>query len=272
VDGRGLAFASSDTCAPSSADSPIRREFWQYRDVPSTLLGLTLFAVLLTPGLAFVLARERHRPERSLSAFRETAVVACASLAADLVALAGFAAIRAVAPGLTPDIGQLVRTPGNYLRIGYLPVFWWGVVLFAIATGLGAAAGSGLLRRVVARGPLARLAGPAETHDSGVSAWWLLFNEHPEAEVHVGCLLNDGSFVSGWLHSFSNLSSDSPDRDLTLAPPIRFRPVGSLEAEDIPRLGAAAVSARQVSVLFVSYVRRSERAEAGNWTAEVPDQ
>jgi hypothetical protein len=226
--------------------------------VPSTLLGLVLFAVLLAPGLTFVLARERRIPERPLSAFRETAVVACVSLVADLVVLAGFAAVRAVAPGLTVDVGALVRAPAAYLRTGYRPVFWWGVILLAVATGLAVAAGSGWLRRQVVRGRLRRLAGPGEAHDSAVSAWWLLFNEHPDADVHVGCLLDDGSYVSGWLHSFSTVAADSSDRDLTLAPPIEFRPAGSQHLQEIPRLGAAAVSARQISVLLVSYVRRTK--------------
>lgn len=224
--------------------------------MPSTLLGLALFVVLLAPGLAFVLARERRLPERSLSVFRETAVVGCVSLAADLVVLAGFALLRVIAPGLTVDVGALVRAPGAYLRTGYLAVFWWSVALLAVATGLAVAAGSGLLRGLLVRTGLRRLAGPVGVHDSGASAWWLLFNEHPDTDIHLGCLLDDGSFVSGWLHSFSTLSTDTADRDLTLAPPIQYRPPGTDETTEIPRLGAAAVSARRISLLLVSYVRR----------------
>ena len=224
--------------------------------MPSTLVGLVISAVLLAPGLAFVLARDRRRPARSLSVFRETAVVVCASLAADLVTLTAFAVVRAVAPGLTPDVGRLIRTPGSYLRIAYLPMFWWATGLLATAVVGAAVTGAGRLRRLVSRGPLDRFAGRDEAHESGVSGWWLLFNEHPDTDVHVGCLLTDGSYLCGWLHSFSNLEADSPDRDLTLAPPIEFRPTGSQQAQEIPGLGAATVAARQIAALFVSYVRR----------------
>jgi hypothetical protein len=73
--------------------------------------------------------------------------------------------------------------------------------------------------------------------------------------VHVGCALADGSFVSGYLVSHSRLVDDSPDRDLVLGPPITFRPAESDVAVQREGVGAVVVSARQIAVLFVSYVK-----------------
>ncbi len=184
--------------------------------------------ISLAPGLVYVLLHERGVPQRALSAFRETAVVVCVSLAADTVTLMLFAAARAVAPRLTPDVGALVRDPTGYLAVHYVVVLWWLISLLAVATVLAAWVGSGMARRLLARilRPLPsrfsrfRLDPDFRPHAAGVSAWWLAFNNMPGTKVHLGCILNDGSFVSGWLLSYSNQAEDIIDRDLTLAGPI----------------------------------------------------
>jgi hypothetical protein len=85
--------------------------------MPTTLSGLFLFVVLLLPGFAYVVGRERHTPGQQLSAFRETAVVIAASVSVELVVLLLFALVRVALPSsLTPDVGALVRDSGGYLR------------------------------------------------------------------------------------------------------------------------------------------------------------
>lgn len=233
--------------------------------MPSTLLGLVVFVISLAPGLAYVLLHERGVPQRALSAFRETAMVVCVSLAADAVTLVLFATARTWAPGLTPDVGALVRNPAGYLAVRYIEVFWWSLGLLMTASALAAWVGSGMARRLLAR-MLRRLPsrfsrlrlGPEfSPHAAGVSAWWLAFNNMPGTKVHLGCILNDGSFVSGWLLSYSNQAEDISDRDLTLTGPIRFRSAGSTVTTDRPGVGAVVVSARNIALLFVSYVEET---------------
>jgi uncharacterized membrane protein len=58
--------------------------------VPTTLTGLLLFVVLLLPGFAYLVGKERHGTERSLSPFRETVAVVAASITSELVVLGLF--------------------------------------------------------------------------------------------------------------------------------------------------------------------------------------
>ncbi len=221
--------------------------------MPSTLAGLVLFVVALAPGLVFVLAQQRVAPHQTLSAFRETAVVVCVSIAVDAVVLAAFAGVRAIRPHGTPDVGRLVRDPSVYLRESYLLVFWWSVALLAVAVALAAWVGSGAARRALSRLPGVSLAAQADPHESRLSAWWLLFHDQPGVRVHLGCTLVDGSFVSGWLLSYNMSADDVADRDITLVAPIRYRPPGASEVGEVTRTSAVVVSARQLSVLFVSH-------------------
>lgn len=177
----------------------------------------------------------------------------------DTAVLAAFGGVRAIWPHSTPDVGRLVRDRSIYLRTSYLLVFWWSVALLAVAVALAAWVGSGAGRRTLARLPGVSLAAQADPHESRLSAWWLLFRDQPGVRVHLGCNLVDGSFVSGWLLSYNMATDDIADRDITLAAPIHYRPPGALEANELPRTSAVVVSARQLSVLFVSYQTHPNR-------------
>lgn len=222
--------------------------------VPSGLWQLLLFLVLLTPGAAFVLVKERRGPRQSLTALREVLRIVCASILADALALALFGLLRVCAPGLTPDAGALVREPGRYARGHYLSLLWWGAALLALAVAVAAVASSRELAERATRLPLLRRLAPRRPHESGVSAWWLAFTEHPEAEVHVGCSLEDGSYLTGRLRSFSTKEEDDADRELILTGPISHRPPGSAVVHELPEVGSVVLSARRITFLTVSYV------------------
>ncbi|WP_158842035.1 DUF6338 family protein [Saccharothrix deserti] len=206
--------------------------------MPTSLLGLVLFLVLLAPGFAFTLRRERVRSGRTLSAFRETTTVALVSVAANGAVLALFAVLRIVFPSWTPDVGALVREPQRYAVEHYAQLLSWGVGLLAVATLVAFAAGG---RR-------------GKEHESGVSAWTLLFTAHPDAKVFVGCVLDDGSYVAGRLLSFSRAAEDVADRELTLTGPITYRAPEKTETSVLPDVGATAISARRIVLLNVSYL------------------
>jgi hypothetical protein len=86
--------------------------------MPTTLTGLLLFVVLLLPGFAYAVGKERNGTGQQLTPFRETAAVVAASISFELIVLAIFAVIRALLPSLTPDIGALIRNGPSYLRGG----------------------------------------------------------------------------------------------------------------------------------------------------------
>lgn len=90
------------------------------------------------------------------------------------------------------------------------------------------------------------------------SAWWRLFEEHPHEghRIYVGCTLEDGSYVAGWLFSHAIDYEETADRDLILSGPVVFRPAGAGDGDDVElaNVGAVVVSARRIVHLFVSYI------------------
>jgi hypothetical protein len=217
--------------------------------MPTTLTGLLLFVVLLLPGFAYLVGKERHGTERRLSPFRETVAIVAASITSELVVLVIFAVMRTLWPSITPDVGALVRQGGAYLRGGqYGNVAIWGLSLLAAAVVLAYLATVPKVRR-----RLKWLTGPYP-HDSTVSAWWILFERWPEGrDVQIACTLDDGSAVRGLFGSFNVSADDSPDRDLILKEPIYYRPPGDTAREVLWDMSAVCCPARRIVSLFVVY-------------------
>lgn len=232
--------------------------------MPTTLLGLLLFLVLLVPGFVYTVRRERRVSSRSVTALRELVSLAFVSVLADLAVLIAFSLLRAAAPGWTPDVGAIVADPSSYFAGHYTEVFVWGVGMLAAATIIAALAAGDLPRRAACRFPVLRERVPHREHDAHISAWTLLFTEKPNHAIHLGCLLTDGSYLTGRLFSFSRAAEDTEDRELTLSAPIAYRKPGETELFRLPDVHKAAVSARQLALLTVTYVpnRPAQPAES----------
>jgi hypothetical protein len=226
--------------------------------MPTTLTGLLLFVVLLLPGFAYAIGKEQHSVAHRPTPFRETAAVVAASVIFNISVLVIFAIVRALWPAITPDVGALVRDPGIYLRGGhgriahYGLVSIWAIGLLALASLFAYTATLPSIRRTVG-GVLGPYPG-----DSDASGWWILFEKwEQKRKIHIGCILDDGSFVEGTLGSFSKESDDSPERDLILVQPISYRPTGAATPE-LYKCSAACVSASCIMVLFVTYADEGE--------------
>jgi hypothetical protein len=172
-----------------------------------------------------------------------------ASVTSEVVVLAGFAVLRWRLPSLTPDVGALIQHGSTYAADYYLSLAAWGLGMLTIAV-LGAylATMPGVRKRL----PLPEAARDYP-HESTVSAWWLLFEKwRYEREVEVCCILTDGSAVRGKFGSFNASADDSPDRELILLAPLRYRAPGKQQMEDYPA-GAVSVAARNITALFTFY-------------------
>jgi hypothetical protein len=222
--------------------------------VPSSITSLFLLIVLLTPGLTYVGVRELRSSHRRTTPFRETGAVILVSLIADAFVLLPFAAARVVWPQHTPDVGSLIREGTAYAEMHYAELALWSLILLLCASALAAAGGAKF---------------GSQTHPSNMSAWWALFERwDPDAYMHIGCVLDDGSFVEGQLSSFNRSSEDLPDRDLVLAGPLRYRQAGSTEEQTEPiEASAACISARNIKTMFVSYLSPEQEE-----TASVPSE
>jgi Family of unknown function (DUF6338) len=143
----------------------------------------------------------------------------------------------------------LARTPRNYATTNYHLLAAWSIGFVFLASSIGYMAGTRRVRLLCRA--LFRLT-PIEPH---ASAWWLLFNEHPDAVVYVGCFLDNGSYISGRLHSYSRDAREDRHHELTLRGSITYvPPEGSGRAEALTNVGAVAINSRNVTLMTVSYV------------------
>lgn len=222
--------------------------------MPSTLVGLLIFVISLAPGFVFLLALENRLPPRQLSTFRETISIAAVGLLCDFVALLVFSLAHQILPKFTPDVGELIRSPGPYWQQNYDLILRWSAGLFALACLIGL-----VLGRVWNSSAL-----------SETSGWWSLFETAYVQAKKLGavslvvyCELTDKSLVAGPIRSWSLNGRDGPDRDLVLQAPIYRRTgevvaasQGMTEAHLLVDLAVMAITARQivhVSVEFLLY-------------------
>lgn len=230
--------------------------------IPSDLTGLLLFVVLLWPGFGYNSVRARRRPDRQLTSLQQTVIIVTASLSALAATGVVFAIIRALLPGVTPDVRAVLFSTHAYLQGHYVRTAWWAFAFLAVAiagaVGTAEAQDSGWLSR---SRYLRALAAPPDP--STQSGWWIAFRPGLEAghEVHVGCTLDDGSYVSGRLRSYSQVAEDTADRDLVLRAPIKVRPRGAAEAREVPNISWMTISARHVVTMTVTYVSRVPSAQ-----------
>jgi hypothetical protein len=235
--------------------------------MPSTLTGLLVFVVLLLPGFAYLVGRERAGTSHRTSPFRETVSIVAASISAELAVTLGLWPLWR----LTIDVDALVRVPSSYVQDGYVPLFCWGLSALLLSTALAYAASTrGVRKWFQARAQskrmpvrwAGRLASGDYPHDSTVSGWWVLFEKWRDTrDVVVGCVLDDGSYIEGELGSFSTTADETSDRDLVLMAPITYRPAGSEIAQPYPCSGVCISAGRIVNV-FVTYTRKATSSPA----------
>jgi len=230
--------------------------------VPTTFVGLVLFVVFLTPGFVLLLVQEARRPKRKYSTLRETAVLLLGGVVFMLLVLGLFAVLHLLFPDITPDIGRIVRDR-DYLKREYDAVLLWTVGLVALASilaGLG-----GLLDRP----PTKWLRDQVDRFRpiKFQSAWFKMFDEYlrkelakdPNRAVYCGCTLSDGTWMGGYLFSFSTDVEEGQDRDLVLTGDISMRlPDKSASVTRLENVGGVIISARQLASITVSYVPKPQ--------------
>lgn len=215
--------------------------------MPTTFTGLLLFVVLLLPGFAFVVFKERNTPQVRRSSFRETGEVVAASVVAAIGVLGALALARAIWPAYTPDVGALMRHQTTYMEKHYDLVAVWAVGMLAVGCSCAGLAGHAI--------------GLRAPHPSTTSAWWRLFDEWPkERAIRVTCVLDDGSWVRGTCRSFNQSADETSDRDLVLTEPILYALPGDVEQPY--KTSAACISAKHIVSMFVAYIDEGQSEPA----------
>ena len=225
-----------------------------------------LLALVLAPGLAYRVGRARRLPERKRRGAADSASLLVAGATSTALALWGFAALRGLVPAHTPDVGELMGAPRDYVAAHLPYVAAWATGIYALAFALAAAEGRfGLLAHLTASSRLGgRLRGIS--HEP---AWWLAFKPDQAKELDRGpptggvtfvwCALTDGSYLGGQLRFFNSDTTENLDRDLLLRPPIRYLAAASdgtrpSRPVDLPYVSSAVVSASRIRYLTVSHL------------------
>lgn len=229
--------------------------------IPTTISGLILLVFFLAPGIAYVAVRERHRPVRSRSAFRESAAVLLISAIAYTVVGLLFWLLSLPFVIVRHQLAGLLPSPTTYYLHHPLPAVVTALFVAAIAIVAATLAATARARRI------ARAVFRSTSTDPNGSAWWVAFEQEPDVDTRVGITLLDGTWLSGSLLSWSRSSEETADRELVLQPPlwIRYPDDDQLTRFDTERV---IVSARQIAMINAEYRRATEH---GQETAEPSD-
>jgi len=213
--------------------------------VPSTLNGVVLFLVFLMPGVAFALMRERHRPVRRLSVFRETAFAVLVSTAWVVLALGIVFFVQLAQPSVHRALVHLVTKPSKFFDNNVTLILGLMLGYLFVSTAVSALLGSAAFQHVI------ETARPGAA-DPSSSAWWILFDKYPEHDKVLSIVLEDGSWLSGTLMSWSRDSDDSQDRELTIREPMHYRSANGKKSHPLDS-AALVVSSRRILYLSVQY-------------------
>jgi hypothetical protein len=178
--------------------------------IPSTLVGLVLFAASIGPGYVYVRVAERREPRQERSPLLE---------AAELVFVGVIATSTAVLLGIQLaestdliDLGPLVDSPRDYILDHPLRVLGWLAILFVLSYG-----GAGLAARVThwSAPPMIK---------PGYSAWDFVLADEPGIHrPYTTVELRDGRTLAGWIGGFTIEPSDPDKRELILVAPLKIK-------------------------------------------------
>jgi len=226
--------------------------------IPATVGGVVTLVLLVLPGLAFELFRQRRRWGRNDSTFVEISRVLVAGLSLGGitftvlagVSLAGPRSIISV-PGLVTDKHWLVQ----HLLVDGWTAWAYGLVSVTLAAFVAA----------ILPGP--STAGSIHTE----SSWVTCFDRVPRAMqeamrlravpgVRLSVRLTDGTVYVG---DRAEYSTDLPleDRELVLGGKLAYKPPGEPDTKLLPRWHQLLVRGDQISDMLVQYVPGAEPAE-----------
>lgn len=221
--------------------------------MPKNILEAMYYIFMLFPGIAFIVARERHRPKTERSAFRETASVVlvsviCLGFVFSVAVLVGF-----VHRDVRDWINALVTDTDNLVKRDSQTFFLVLMVVLVIMTLLGLLAGSkwvhdrshGLIR-------ILREDQTIKPIDREQSTWETAMTPPSGHYVEVNLRLTSGGWLSGQLYS-STGTSDPKDWAMNLLH-AQYRPPGETTSVPASAYSLTLVRGSDVEIFFVRYV------------------
>jgi len=218
--------------------------------MPTDLVGVGFYLLLIIPGVVFAFSRERHRPKVKRSAFRETATAILVSAGIVSVFALVLATGSAVNPAWHGQVAEFLADPSLYAR-GHFELFViCGFVVLAFASLLAWWLGSERMHRLT----LGR-----SSADPDRDSWGDVFTRQPKARNFVGVELKDGTWIQGYLDTYGNVGEEGTPKALTLVGNISVRPVGG-ELLDFDG-EVIVIKDEEIRYLSVTYIAADSEAE-----------
>jgi hypothetical protein len=223
--------------------------------MPTTIISVGIFLILLGPGFCFVAVQDRRFPARDQSPFHEAVAIGAWSILLNAFVAAVATVVTHFHLVATIDAEALSRDTKTYWLSHFRLVNCWALALLAAACLLGVALGALL---------------PAHSGRLSETSWWKLSHLKDQHEqLWVGCVLDDGAFIRGQLWSYNPGPDETPDRDLIVRDPHYRSPNG----DAIHSMGVAAVciSASKLRYVTFSYLTPEIAAAASSQFGTLAD-
>jgi len=182
--------------------------------IPTSLVGVILFAASIGPGYVYVRLSELREPRQKRSALLEAAELVFVGAIASSVAV-----LLSIAIATTTDLADVKALSAhtrNYVLEHPLRV------LGLIAIGLAISYGGTALVAVLAH------RGSPPTIKPGYSAWDLMLVDKPnEYRQYATAELRDGRVLSGFVGGFTLEPDEPAKRELILVAPVRIKGPGA---------------------------------------------
>jgi hypothetical protein len=236
-------------------------------------VGVALLLILIAPGLAYVLRREKSVPTGPRTAFREALQVIFVSVVSLIIIGLLAALVRVIAPDHTPNVRGLVRDPGPFFRDHYVQLVWWSLGLLIAATLFAwTMADSRVVDKLQDFSRWHRitwLTGASEEDITEVSAWWRTFDELKPPGTGltcVGVLKDDGSYIQGSLVSYSCGGLDNDKRELILTAPLVYVTADGVKRPLVAQM--VLIAGRNISRLDVTHLPEATGGSAATASTE----
>jgi len=219
--------------------------------VPATVGGIVVLVLLVLPGLAFELIRQRRRAGRDDSPFVEASRVLVAGLSLGAITEALLAFVSLVGPGSIVSLSGLFTT--EHWVTDHLLVSGWTAWAYGLVSVTLAALAAAVLPGMNPGG-----------HNHPESGWVTAFDRLPrlirEAQqlpatpvARLSVRLTDGTVYVGDRAEFS-VGSAPEGRELLLGGELLSRPPGAARAEPTAEWHRILLRENQISDILVQYV------------------
>lgn len=230
--------------------------------MPTSIWGVAFYVFALFPGVAFIFAREGHRPVGKRSAVRETATVVFVSTICDATVALVVIGMSACWPPIRTTVTTMLGGDLTWAKDNFWLATVCMIAALAATTLLGLFLGSkwayehGL--RTIWKSEIPR----------DLSAWQQILLPERKLEVRVGLSLKSGGWVSGTLWDFDNDPDGNPHRTITLNGQIRMRAAGAKEAVVLPETDWVIVEAGDIELVQAAYYELVPDVGAGQETVD----